>query len=213
MDIPVQLVAGLLILLATVPAAAQTVAGAAFDADIHRFSGDPDLNRLNGTAAGWLITAGTPLPRHIAFRIEASSSGTIAETETLRVDVDGRTVTVASTLSHRLRTIQALAGYTQELTPRLRIVYLAGAAFSHVERTFSTNAPDLILVYPSNPDPAGGIVRINDDFVAFAAGADLLIRLRGALAALAGIRGQSLRLEGDLSGFSVRPFAGLAWVF
>jgi hypothetical protein len=213
MDLPVHLVAGLLIVFAGVPAAAQPVAGAAVIADLHRFSGDPDLNRLNGSAGGWLLSGGVQPARHFVLQIEGSSSGTIADVDTVTADLDGRSITVTSTLSHRLRTIAALAGYAHAVTPRLRIVYLTGAAFSHVERTFTTDAPALILVYPSNPDPAAGTVRMTDDFVGFAAGADLLVRLRGALAALAGIRAQSLRLETDLSGISVRPFAGIAWVF
>jgi hypothetical protein len=214
MGFRIQPLAGILILLfVTAPASAQTVAGAALERDVHRFSGDPDLNRLNGGAAGWLITAGVQPARHLVLHVEMSSSGTIADAGSVTVDLDGRSVTVTSTVSHRLRAVLALAGYSQQVTTRVRVAYLAGVAFSRAERTFTTNAADAILVSPSTPDPAGGRVRMTDDFVGVAAGANLLARTRGPLALVAGIRVQSLRLESDLSGFGIRPFGGVAWVF
>ena len=202
------------------PASGQVIlAGGGLQRDVQHFSGDPDLNRLDGAARGWTIVGGVTLGSHIVARVEGSRGERIDDEQVFTVDVDGRLTTLRSSLSHRTRSIAALGGYSQPMSSRVGLVFLAGASFTHVQRTFTTNAPDLILVPVVNqtvvtqaPKPVNS-ARLEDDFTGLTAGVDAIVLLTRHLGIVAGVRAQSLDLEVDLSGWSVRPFAGAAWIF
>ena len=202
------------------PASGQVVlAGGGLQRDVQRFSGHPDLNRLDGSSRGWTAFGGVTLRSHIVARTEGSRGKTIDDEHVFTVDVDGRLATIQSSLSHRTRSIAALGGYSHPISSRIRLVFLAGGSFTHVERTFTTNAPDLILVPMVNPTVVVQAFRppnstiLEDDFTAFVAGLDAILLVTRHFAIVAGVRAQPLDLEVDLPGWSVRPFAGAAWMF
>ena len=206
--------------LAVRPASGQVVlAGGGLQRDVQRFSGDPDLNRLDGATRGWTVFGGVTLGSHIVARAESSRGGDIDDEQMFTVDVDGRSTTIRSGLTHRTRSIAALGGYSQPISSRVRLVFLGGASFTHVERGFTTNAPGLILVPVPNQtvvtqaaSPVNSTT-LEDDFTAFIAGVDAIVLVLRHIGIVAGIRAQPLDLEVDLSGWSVRPFLGAAWSF
>jgi hypothetical protein len=177
----------------------------------HQFSDAPETDRLEGAAPGLRLLAGVRVWGSVAARVEWSRDSEMTDRESLALDIAGRTVTIESTLTQRTRVLTALGGFTHALSTRARITYLAGAAFTHLERRFETNAPGLVLGGRA-PLPSATSIQ-EDDFVAFAGGADAIIRLWNALNAVTGIRLQELKLDPELSGRRISVFAGVAWVF
>jgi hypothetical protein len=205
-------------LLAARPGSAQAIGGGGLQRDVQRFSGDPGLNRLDGAARGWMVFGGITLRSHLAVRVEGSRGDTIDNEQVFTLDVDGRSTTIRSSLDHRSRSLATLGGYAQPISSRVSLIFLAGASFTHVERTFTTNAPDQILV----PVPGQTVVtqaapvnatKLDDDFTAFISGVEAVVSITRHLGIVAGVRAQPLDLDVDLSGWSVRPFAGGAWIF
>jgi hypothetical protein len=205
---------GLCLCALAVPAAclAQEVwVGAAIEHASHHFAAAAETDRLDGSAPGVIVLGGVRLWQRIAARVEWSRDGEMTDADSLTLDVAGRTVTVESTLTQRTRALSALGGFTHTLSSRVRLAYLAGAAFTHVERRFETNAPGLILGGRA-PLPSA-TAHQEDDSVSFLAGADAMIGLSHALNAVTGVRVQQLELDSDLSGRRLAVFAGAVWVF
>jgi len=190
-------------------ASAQIVAGAAIDRDVHRFPGNADDNRLEGSATGWLWLGGATLLSHLAVRVEDAHGGDIVNTQTFTVDIDGRVATITSSLTHNVRSTTGLGGFTHRPAPRIRLTYLAGLSSTTVRRTFETNAPPLVLV---PPDVSHSLKETTtSDFWSLMLGADVMAQLVPHLALLAGVRWQQLKL--DETGTSFRPLVGGVWVF
>ena len=193
-------------------AAAQDVwIGAAIDYAAHRFAEAPDTDRLDGAAPAVTILSGARVWQHLAARLEWSRDGRMTDVESITLDVAGRAVTIQSTLAQRSRALTALGGFTHGLSSRVRIAYLIGAAFTHVERSFETNAPGLIL--PGRAPLPSAISTQEDDFIALAGGIDAIIRVHQAINIATGARFQELELDPELSGRRISGFAGLVWVF
>src|SRR5262249_30292418 len=138
---------------AAVVSAQSVLAGGAAQYDFQRFSDDPALNLLDGSARGWTVFGGGDVG-HVALRIEASWTDTIEHVQLTNLDVEGQPITVHSSLAHDLRSVGVLAGYIHAASSRVRMAYLAGASFTTVERTFMTDAAELLLVSPSTPAPS-----------------------------------------------------------
>src|SRR5580765_2937845 len=143
-------IAGLtcVLLLTAVQTSAQILAGVAVDRDVHRFPGDADQNRLEGSATGWILLGGTTLFSHLVLRIEDAHGSDIVNTQTFTVDVDGTVLTIESSFTHRARSTAGLGGFTHQPFSRIRLAYLAGLSSISIRRTFVTNAPPLVLVSP-----------------------------------------------------------------
>ncbi|PYR39159.1 MAG: hypothetical protein DMF90_00815 [Acidobacteria bacterium] len=104
-----------------------------------------------------------------------------------------------------------LAGYTHLASSRVQLAYLAGVSFTTVHRTFTTDAAQILLVSPSVPPSSPSISTMVDRFTVLNAGADVYVRAAPHLYVTAGIRAQPLKLQSDLSGYSVRALVGVSW--
>jgi hypothetical protein len=186
------------------------LAGGAIQYDFQRFSGDPTLNRLDGSARGWTVFGGGDVG-HLALRIEGSWTDTIENIQETNLNVDGQPLSIHSSLAHNLRSVAVMAGFTHAASSRVRLAYLAGGSFTTVQRTFVTDAAQLVLVSPSTPVSSSSTSTLIDRFTVFSAGADVYVRAVPHLDVVAGIRAQPLKLQSDLSGDSVRVLFGLSW--
>jgi hypothetical protein len=194
------------------PASAQTMSiGAGVQSDLQRFAEDVVPNRLDGSVIGWRIGAEIIVRRHVVVATEWSDAGTIEDVQTLTLDVNGRTSSISSTFTHRTRSLSALAGYGQELTPRVGLAYLIGVAFTDVRRTFTSDAATTVLVPPSTA--AAETPDVEDRFPALTGGMDVHVRMTRHLHLIAGAKALRLRLNPDVRGWSVRPFIGAGWAF
>lgn len=204
------LVAG--VMLAAAPSSAQVLwIGGAVQQDVQRFDQDVVPNRLDGSAIGWRVGANMLVRSHFALAAEWSDRGTIEDSRTMTLDVNGVTVPITSTFTHHTRSLAALAGYGHVLTTRVRVAYLLGVAVTDVRRAFTSDAATTVLVSPSTPTASSPAVE--DRFPALTGGLDVRVRMTRGLHLAAGIRGQSLRLEPDLRGWSVETFIGAGWAF
>jgi hypothetical protein len=158
-----------------------------------------------------MILGGASIQSHLAMRAEVSRDDDIENADAFTVEIDGRQATVRFSLRHSTRTVSFLGGFTHAVS-RSRISYLAGVSLTHVERTFATNAPGLILL-PSPSRPDSTIAARVDDFAALSGGADVTLPIYRHFVMLAGVRLQRLALDIDISGYSIRPFVGGAWGF
>ena len=192
---------------------AQTVwAGAAAQADVQRFPQDLVPNRLDGVAGGWSAFAGATPARHLAVEVEWTAD-TIRDARAVALNLEGRLVTIQSTLAHRTRIVSGLTGFAHTAGARTRISYLAGAAWLKVERTFTTDAAEFVLAFPSDRGaPAASTT--GDRSVTPVVGIDALVRLSRHVSAFGGARAHAVPVEPEeMSGWSVRIMAGGAWVF
>ena len=201
-----------LVMSAGPPAYAQRVLVDVFlQRSVDRFPEDVVANRLDGAATGWGVGASALMHRHIALDVEWSDGGQIDDEQTTTLTLNGRAVTIASSLVHRTRAFVVLGGFTHAISTRVRLAYLAGVAATHVRREFASTAGDLLLVFPSNTPPRTQTV--TDRFAALAAGVDARVRLVNRLHAVAAVRVQQLDLGPDERGVGVRTLAGAGWTF
>ena len=161
---------------------------------------------------GWnAIAALQPLDR-LAIDAEWSSAGSIEDVRTTTLDVNGRHVMIQSSFTHSTQSLTLLGGYTHRLSSRARLAYLFGGGMTKVRRRFTTSAPALILVPPSDRTAAGSS-ESSVRFASFAGGVDGFVRIAGRLQLLGGVRLQNLPLASDFSGSGMRLFAGAGWAF
>lgn len=192
------------------PVRAQTViVGGAVEAGIQRFSGDPAMNRLNGSAAGWTLVGDLRFGR-VAARVEGWRDRAIEDTETTTLVANGRPVTIHSSLAHDAHAVAALVGYVHNVSSRVQVAGIGGISSITVTRTFTTDAGQLILVRPSTV-PANPTI-IVDRFAAWSVGADVVVRTSSRIRLLAGFRSEPLRMKSDISGVCVRLLGGAAWI-
>ena len=199
-----------LVMFTTATAGAQRLmVSGAVQRDKQEFREDEVANRLDGWSTGWMVGAAAPLPRQLMLAVEWSDAGTIEDARTTTLDINGRPVAITSTFRHRTTSVAALGGYSHVLS-RVRLAYLAGVAFTGVERAFASNAPGLILVNPSDAPVSANSVR-TDRSSEIAGGVNAYVQIRRRLHAVAGVRAQTIRLPFDISGWSVRTFIGAGW--
>jgi hypothetical protein len=195
----------------TAPAGAQNLMlSGAVQPDIQRFPEGDVPTRLDGSAAGWVVSAGLRLRNHLALAVEWSDAGTIEDARTTALDINGRAAVITSTFRHDTRTAAALGGFSHRLSSRARIAYLGGVSFTQVGRAFASNAPGLVLVGPSDPS-AAGLSSLTDRFWGMTGGVDAVVRIKRRLHAVAGLRAQRITLPPDVSGRSLRMFVGAGW--
>jgi hypothetical protein len=198
----------------TAPAAAQTIVlRAAAAIDVQRFSNDEPIGLLDGSSAGIVASGGVTFARHLVLSSAFSTGRSITNNEVFAIDVDGRSVSIASSMTHRTTSIDLMGGYTHSAGPGLRIAYLGGVALTRLSRRFTTDAARSLLVFPSNVAAASTETERSTPFVAPAAEVQVFIALRGRLWATTGVRLQTLRLDAPITGISVMPSGGLAWLF
>lgn len=178
--------------------------------DVQRFPEGDVPARLDGSAAGWMVGGGVRFHKHLAAALELSDAGTIEDVRNTALDLNGRTVAITSTFRHETRTAAALGAFSHMVLSRVRVAYLGGLSFTQVRRKFASNAAGVVLVGPSDP-AASGLSSLVDQFWGIAGGVDACVQLKGRLHAGAGLRVQQINLAPDLSGWSVRPFAGARW--
>jgi hypothetical protein len=195
--------------LAGVPAAAQTVfvAGAA-GVSVQQFDDGTDFNRLDGLAPTFAIGGGVEW-RSFIVQAEASMDLSISDAQALPLTVGGQPLTIRSTLDHTVNSVSLLGGYEFELSTQLALRALGGVATSSVTRTFTTNAPIVILTSPSAP--AALVTTTGDRFAQWTLAADLLLRRTPRVQFVAGLRIDPLHLQPDIEGQRVRVLGGLTW--
>jgi hypothetical protein len=204
----------LVFMLLASPASAQSVwIGGAVQRDVQRFPQDEVApNRLDGASTGWRVSSAVWLWNHLPVVVEWSDAGAIEDARTTRVDVDGRAIVITSRFRHQTRALTALAGYGHEVASRVRIAYLLGVAFTRARREFTSNAPGVVLVRPSDRTVSGSAA-IVDRFERMTGGIDLQLRIHRRVHILTGARAQQIELQPDTSGWSVRSFVGAGWMF
>ena len=199
--------------LSAAPARGQSLmVGGAVQHDVQRFEGDASLNRLDGEALGWLIVGGARIHRWV-IRGEASRDATIRNSQNLSLTVNGRPTTIASELSHDLREIAILGGYARDAGSRVEVAFLGGIVAVTVHRAFTTDAGQLVLVPPSTVPPAAVTTTFVDRFTVWTAEASAVVHSTRRVGIIGGVRVQPISLVDDLSGRSVRTFAGMVWQF
>jgi hypothetical protein len=195
------------------PATAQNIRfGGAVQRDVQRFPEDLVPNRLDGAATGWIVHADAQVWKHLILAVEWSDAGTIEDLRTITLEFAGRPIAITSSFKHRTRALNTLAGYSHTVSSRLRLAYLVGIAFTNLRREFASDAPGLVLVLPSDRTTFASTM-VNDRFRKMTGGVDALVRIKGPLHAMTGVRAQRLTLLPDSSGWSVRIIAGAGWVF
>src|SRR5262245_7534228 len=198
---------------AVAPVRAQSLAvGGAIQYDIQRFEGDASLNRLDGETLGWMIT-GTARIRHWVVRGEALRDETIRSSQSLTLTVRGQPTTITSELSHDLREIAVLGGYARDVGSRVEAAFLGGFAVVTVHRAFTTDAGQVVLIPPSTVPPAAVTTTLIDRFTAWTAEANATLHATRRVGIVGGVRIHPISLADDLSGRSLRTFAGLLWQF
>lgn len=207
----VMLLAALGIPAVSADAQSVTVGGAAQES-VQRFDGDASLNRLDGDSLGWMVLGGARFGHWVA-RGEASRDSAIQNTESITLTVRGSPATIHSGLSHDMREIAALGGYSHDFSRRIEVIGLGGVSFVTVRRAFTSDAAEQVLIPPSTIPTAAVTTTIVDRFTAWTAEADVSIRLTPHIHAIGGVRLQPISLSDDLSGRSVRTLAGLVWQF
>src|SRR5205085_8330050 len=111
--------------------------------------------------------------------------------------LNGRNVTVHSTLEHETRAIALLGGYAFDLSDRVTVHALGGITSTHVIRTFTSDAGSLVLSRPSTLPPLATETR--DSFSSWSLGADLFVRQSRRLHLTAGVRAEPLNLPVDIT--------------
>jgi hypothetical protein len=201
-----------LIVAGAAGAGAQTLmAGGALEMGIERFNGDPAMNRLDGSAAGWAVMGDVRFGR-ISARVEGWSDGAIEDAATINLVANGRAVTIHSSLAHDAHAFAALVGYVGDVSSHVQVAGVGGISSITVTRTFTTDAGQLILVSPSTVPTGPTTVRTVDRFMAWSAGADVIFRTSNRIRIMAGLRSEPLRLTSDISGVSVRLLGGVVWM-
>jgi len=205
----------LLVALGTPVASARAqsvMVGGAVHGDFQRFDGDATLNRLDGNSVGWMIVGGARFG-HFVARGETSGDSTIRNTQSITLTVRGKPATIQSELSHDMRESAALGGYAIDVGGRFEVTGLGGVSFVTVNRAFTSDAAEQVLIPPSTIPTTSVTTRIVDRFTAWTAEADLSLRLSPHLQAIGGVRFQPISLSDDLSGRSFRTLAGMVWQF
>jgi hypothetical protein len=186
------------------------VVGGAIQQNSQRFDGDASLNRLDGASPGWVIVTGARLG-HWVLRGEGSRDRTIRDADSTTLTVNARPVTIQSELSHDMREVAALGGYARDFSARFAVTLIGGVSAVTVHRAFTTNAGQLILIPPSTVPTTSVTTTYVDRFVVWTVEADVVVRATRHLGVIGGIRAQPISLSDDLSGRSIRTFAGLVW--
>ena len=180
--------------------------------DIQRFVDDSGFNRLDGSVRGWSVLGGATILSHVAVRVETYRQGELGNEQSFTVDIDGRLAAIRSRLAYHTRSSSAMGGFTHALSSRVRLAYLAGVTFTRVERTFTTNAPGLTLL-PGTAPADTATARLVDDFPTVIVGVDAVVSLARHIAVVTGFRRQPLDLDVDITGYSIWPYVGGAWMF
>ena len=177
---------------------------------LQRFDGDPSLNRLDGDSSGWLVS-GRVRAGHWLVRGEFFRDSTIRDVDATTLFVGTRTVTVHSELAHDLSAATALGGYAVDVTRRLELAALGGPSWITIQRTFTTDAAQQILVSPSSVPTTALATTLNDRFLTWAIEGVGVVRLKARVGLTGGLRLERLRLNEDIRGWDVAPFLGAAW--
>lgn len=184
--------------------------GGAIQYDVQRFAGDASLNRLDGESLGWMLVGGARID-HWLIRGEGSRGETIRNSQALMLTVNERPTTIDSELSHDTREIAVLGGYAHDVGGRFEAAILGGISAVTVHRTFTTDAGQLILIPPSTVPTAVVTTTFVDRFKVWTAEADVLVHATRHFGVVGGVRVHPMSLADDLSGRSVRTFAGMVW--
>jgi hypothetical protein len=196
-------------LLAADAAAQPVLVGAGYHREVKRFSGDPDLNVLDTQANGVHVAVGTSVTPRFLVSLEVAFNGESTRTRTTSVVLGGRPLNVTTHYRNQLNTVSALAGVQGPPAGRLRLTYLAGLTFAHVRRRIDPEGRAPILD-PAPPPTASELV---DNVAAPTVGLNAAIEVARHVSFVASLRAHALRLSADLAGFSIRPGAGVQFVF
>jgi hypothetical protein len=186
--------------------------GGAIQYDVQRFDGEASLNRLDGESLGWMLAGGARID-HWLIRGEGSRGATIRNSQTLMLTVNQRPTMIDSELSHDTREIALLGGYAHDVGGRFEAAILGGISVVTVHRTFTTDAGQLILVPPSTAPATAVTTTFVDRGKVWSAEANVVVHATPHLGVVGGVRMQPISLADDISGRSVRTFAGMVWQF
>jgi len=189
-------------LLIATDASAQSVAvTAGLFHDSKRFSGDPELNVLDGDARGGHIAVGTMVFPRVLVTLEIGAGAESAVTRTTTVALPGRTVDIHTEYTNQLTAWSVLAGLRSAPIARLQLTYLGGVTFSHLVRHITPDAQSPI-VQPAPPPTTSTTI---DDVSGATAGIDVAVRVAPHVAAVFFTRAHAFRVSSDLAAFSIRP--------
>ena len=169
--------------------------------DVRRFTHDGQGSVFDATSSGTWIGGAGFLSARWSAGVEIDFGGESVATETSTILLAGSPENLRTTYGARRRTVSALAGFHSG-GRRVLVGCYAGLAFTAFRREILSNAPPSVL----QQAPSRSV--LDERTTSAVVGVDVAIRAYGALAAVAGVRAQGLRLSGDLSGFSIRPAVG-----
>ena len=184
------------------PAAAQSVfVQGGLSRDVRRFTHDGERSVFDATASGTWVGAGGFMTPRWSVGAELDLGGESVTTETASIILAGSRVDLRTNYAARRRTVTALAGFHSGGS-RVLVGCYAGLGFTAFRREIVSNAPPAVLQQPSSRSV------LDERTTSAIVGVDVAIRVSGAVAAVAGVRAQGLRLSGDITGFSIRPAVG-----
>jgi hypothetical protein len=188
-------------LLATDAAAQTVILGGGYFRDIKRFSGDPEMNVLDGDASGLQLDVGTVVIPRLLVTFELGLSGESSVSRTTSISYMGQTVDIRTLYANRLTTWSTLVGLRAATTRRVRLTYLGGITFFHVSRRI-TSESQIAFVQPAPSPTSSSTV---DNVAGPTVGIDAAIRATDHLAIVLAMRAHALRISADLAGVTVRP--------
>jgi hypothetical protein len=216
-------------LLAAVPAFAQnTTLSASVTGDIARFAGTDtellpvgDVGSFDGESIGFTVAVGRAIGERWGVAVEFGRTGEIEHGQELdlprissraSLTLSGLPIpdfSFASTNELQVMTVSALAWVKHAAGERVELTYTGGVTFarSESERDFRISDPRLLAIWAL---PTG--LETTEYGYAPVAGIEAAIKLTDRTAVTAGIRLHGLEVQA-MSGWLMRPFAGVRWAF
>jgi len=172
-----------------------------YGTDLRRFSANEDQRVFDGAAGSVLLGGGAFVTSRWTVGVELDLGQESTESRSVTVPVSGLPTTVTTAFSLDRRTLSALAGFHTTPAGAVVIGVYGGLSFSSVRRTIASDAPPVVVT--TAPEPSVFVDRTTGPI----AGVDVAVRIAPHLSVVGGLRAQGLTLTGELTGFSVRPFA------
>ena len=183
---------------------AQTI-GAAIGTAIKRFSGEPGTSVLDTTSLGLTLSAGASVgPRGgVEFEIGMDRPTTLTRTTDVR---QGR---LQTDHINQMWTLSVLGAVHPVVRQRVRATVLGGLTLVSFRRTVRRTPATPMIGTVDQPPESIFVDRVGGATV----GGELAFALSPHVWIVPAVRLHTFTLASDLSGFSIRPSAGVKWTF
>jgi hypothetical protein len=180
-------------------------AGAAVVLAIKRFSGEPSTSVLDTNSPGVTVSAGAPVTPKIGveFEVGIDRSATVTRTTDIR---QGR---LRTEYVNQMWTMSVLGAVHPLVRQRVRASVLGGLTFVSFRRSVRQNPAAPVIGTVDQPPDSVFVDRVGGATV----GGDLAFALSPHVWIVPAVRLHTFRLASEMSGFCIRPSAGLKWTF